>query len=124
MKKVYSVFLILALGLVLIVSTDSARANSIYYQQEQNQTTVPQRNRKGTRDRKSGRGIGSAYKKAGKGAGRAGKHFGVNIAKGKPLKAGKEFGKGMGSFGKHTGIGTARVGKKIGKSMKKAFSGK
>jgi len=121
MKKVYSIFSILALGLTLIISTDTAQANGVYLQQERNQTTVPQRSKRGTRDRKSGRGIGTAYKKAGKGAARGAKRFAKNIAKGKPLKAGKEFGKGMGSFGKHTGIGTARVGKKIGRTMKRTF---
>jgi hypothetical protein len=30
------------------------------------------------------------------------------MARGRPVRAGKELGKGMGTFGKHTGKGVAR----------------
>lgn len=56
--------------------------------------------------------------------GRGGKRFGKNIAKGKPIKAGRELGKGAGGFGKGVGQGTAGVGKKIGKGTKRVFTGK
>ncbi|HYY58996.1 MAG TPA: hypothetical protein VE842_16830 [Pyrinomonadaceae bacterium] len=53
-------------------------------------------------------GIKSAFARAGRGAGRGGKRFGQNMARGRPVRAGKELGKGMGTFGKHTGKGIAR----------------
>jgi hypothetical protein len=58
--------------------------------------------------RRKGRGIKSAFARAGRGAGRGGKRFGQNMARGRPVRAGKELGKGMGTFGKHTGKGVAR----------------
>lgn len=58
--------------------------------------------------RRKGRGIKSAFARAGRGAGRGGKRFGQNMARGRPVRAGKELGKGMGTFGKHTGKGIAR----------------
>lgn len=60
------------------------------------------------------RGIKSEFGESGRSAGRGGKGFGKNIAKGRVLRAGKEFGKGMGGFGKH-------LGKGVGKSVKHAF---
>jgi hypothetical protein len=58
--------------------------------------------------RRRRRGIRSAFARAGRGAGRGGKRFGQNMARGRPVRAGKELGKGMGTFGKHTGKGVAR----------------
>ena len=58
--------------------------------------------------RRRGRGIKSAFARAGRGAGRGGRRFGQNMARGRPVRAGKELGKGMGTFGKHTGKGVAR----------------
>ncbi|MGH9915060.1 MAG: hypothetical protein ACRD63_07200 [Pyrinomonadaceae bacterium] len=80
------------------------------------------RHRRVRRDRPGGRSIGSSYSRAGRSAGHGGAGFGKNIAKGKPIRAGKELGVGMGRFGKHTGIGTARVGKKIGTTTKHAVT--
>jgi hypothetical protein len=57
-------------------------------------------------------GIKSAFARSGRSAGRGGKLFGKNIAKGRPVRAGKEFGKGMGGFGKHFGKGMARTAKR------------
>ena len=101
------------------------RPNSV--QEPENQTKrklkVPSGRRRRTgRDRRKHRGIGHAYKSAGKSAGRGGKRFGKNIARGKPIKGGKELGKGMGGFGKHTGKGTARVAKKVGRKIKHAVT--
>lgn len=59
------------------------------------------------------RGIKSAFARAGRGAGRGGKRFGQNMAKGRPVRAGKELGKGMGTFGKYTGKGVARTTKRV-----------
>lgn len=58
--------------------------------------------------RRRGRGIKSAFARAGRGAGRGGKRFGQNMARGRPVRAGRELGRGMGTFGKHTGKGVAR----------------
>ncbi|HEX8143498.1 MAG TPA: hypothetical protein VF553_12935 [Pyrinomonadaceae bacterium] len=58
--------------------------------------------------RRRGRGIKSAFARAGRGARRGGKRFGQNMARGRPVRAGKELGKGMGTFGKYTGKGVAR----------------
>ena len=63
--------------------------------------------------RRRGRGIKSAFGRAGRGAGRGGKRFGQNMAKGRPVRAGKELGKGMGTFGKYTGKGVARTAKRV-----------
>jgi hypothetical protein len=71
------------------------------------------RRRRVRRDRGRRRGIRSAFKKAGKSAGRGGKRFGQNMAKGRVVRAGKEFGKGMGGLGKHTGKGVARTMRRV-----------
>lgn len=77
--------------------------------------TVPGgRRRRVRRDRGRRPGIRSAFKRAGKSAGRGGKRFGQNMAKGRPVRAGKHLGKGMGGFGKHTGKG-------IGRTMRRVF---
>jgi hypothetical protein len=60
-------------------------------------------------------GIKSAFARSGRSAGRGGKLFGKNIAKGRPVRAGKELGKGMGGFGKHFGKGVARTAKRTAK---------
>ena len=79
------------------------------------------RARRGRGDRPRGRrGIGSAYARAGRSAARGAKGLAKNVARGRVVRGGKEFGKGMGGFGKQTGIGTARVGKKVGKSILKS----
>ncbi len=76
--------------------------------------TVPgRRRRRARRDRGRHRGIRSAFKKAGKSAGRGGKRFGQNMARGRVVRAGKEFGKGMGGLGKHTGKGVGRTMRRV-----------
>jgi hypothetical protein len=96
--------------------------------QEDNQPRVlrvPQRRRRRVRgDRRRGRGIGAAYARAGRSAGRGGARFGRNIARGRPIRAGRELGRGMGSFGRHTGVGTARVGRRIGRTTRRIFTGR
>lgn len=64
-------------------------------------------------DRPRRRGIKNAFARAGRGAGRGGKRFGQNMARGRPVRAGKELGKGMGTFGKYTGKGVARTAKRV-----------
>ena len=84
--------------------------------QQRRVLTIPddgQRRRRIQPDRPRGRGIKSAFGKAGRGAGRGGKRFGQNMAKGRPIRAGKELGKGMGTFGKYTGKGVARTAKRV-----------
>lgn len=85
-------------------------------QDERRVLTVPdngRRRRVRPEGRRRGRGIKSAFARAGRGAGRGGKRFGQNIAKGRPVRAGKELGKGMGTFGKYTGKGVARTAKRV-----------
>ena len=112
MKKIITIVLALILGVPFL--------GEIYTTQAQDGQTVQQRKR--TRDRRRSKSIGGAFKNAGLSAGRGAKLFGKNIAKGKPIVAGREFGKGMGGFGKHSGKGFARTGKKTAKSIKKAFT--
>ncbi len=68
------------------------------------------------------RGIGRTYKEAGTSAGSGGADFGKNIARGKPIKAGRRFGKGMGRTGKNVGQGSAKVGRKVGNKTKQAVT--
>lgn len=84
-------------------------------QDERRVMTVPSdgRRRRVRREGRRGRGIKSAFARAGRGAGRGGKRFGQNIAKGRPVRGGKELGKGMGTFGKYTGKGIARTAKRV-----------
>ena len=92
-------------------------------QHETHTMRVPVRRRRRVRgDHRRGRGIGHAYGRAGRSAARGAARFAKHTAQGRPVRGGKHFGKGMGGFGKHTGIGTARVGKKIGKIFKRAFT--
>lgn len=114
MKKIFVIVLALLLSAPFLAEINTAQAaNAKSFQEGQI--------RKGRRDRRKSKSIGSAYKKSGIYAGRAGKRFGKNIAKGKPIVAGREFGKNMGKSGKYNGKGGARVGKKIGKTVKKIF---
>ncbi len=93
--------------------------------QERRTLNVPRRRRRRVRgEGRRGRGIGSAYSRAGRSAARGASGFGRNIARGKPIVAGRRLGRGMGGFGKHTGIGTARVGKKVGRTTRRVFTGR
>jgi hypothetical protein len=118
MRKILTSLFALMIALPLVQTTrfTTAYGGALQEQQERRVLTVPgKRRRRVRRDSPRGRGIGSAFKKAGKGAGRGGKRFGQNIARGRPIRAGKEMGKGMGTFGKNVGKGMARVGKRIAK---------
>ncbi|HMW01332.1 MAG TPA: hypothetical protein PLL06_07690 [Acidobacteriota bacterium] len=82
--------------------------------QETQKPRVLSKGRTKSRGDRPPRGIKSEFGESGRSAGRGGKGLGKNIAKGRVLRAGKEFGKGMGGFGKH-------LGKGVGKSVKHAF---
>lgn len=84
-------------------------------QDERRVLKVPegQRRRRVRSERRRSRGIKNAFARAGRGAGRGGKRFGKNMAKGRPVRAGKELGKGMGTFGKYTGKGVGRTTKRV-----------
>lgn len=110
--------LLLALPAALNLFEAQASANARRAQddgQERRVMSVPGngRRRRVQRDRRRGRGIRSAFKQAGKSAGRGGKRFGTNMARGRPVRAGKELGKGMGGFGKHTGKGVGRTMRRV-----------
>ena len=77
------------------------------------------RGQKGRGYRQPNRGIGYAYRRAGRSAGRGTVRFGKNAVRARPVRATKELGKGAGGFGKYTGIGTVRVGKKIGRGVRR-----
>ena len=118
MRKLFIIALALAfvlpfMGENLRVSARSAR--TLHAQDDQGRRVLgsPEWRRRRRRVRpeirgRRGRGIKSAFARAGRGAGRGGKRFGKNMARGRPVRAGKELGRGMGTFGKYTGKGVAR----------------
>ena len=120
MRRLFSalIALLLALPLALNLFPPIVNARSWSSQDDTEQRrvmTVPgNRRRRVRRDRARRGGIRHSFKRAGKSAGRGGKRFGQNMARGRPVRAGKHLGKGMGGFGKHTGKG-------IGKTMRRVF---
>ena len=120
MRKLFSatIALLLALPAAFNLLQPRANASALRAQDESEQRRVitvrGNRRRRVRRDRGRRPGIRSAFKKAGKSAGRGGKRFGQNMAKGRPVRAGKELGKGMGGLGKHTG-------KDVGRTMRRVF---
>lgn len=118
MRRLFSaiVTVLLASPLAFNLCQPHAYANGLRAQDEgQGRVmTVPgERRRRVRRDRGRHRGIRRAFRKAGKSAGHGGKRFGQNMARGRPLRAGKAFGKGMGGFGKHTGQGVGRTMRRV-----------
>ena len=111
---VFALLLALPLTLDLFQPRTYARVLRAQDEGQERVMTVPvRRRRRVRRDRGRHRGIRSAFKKAGKSAGHGGKRFGQNMARGRPVRAGKEFGKGMGGFGKHTGKGVGRTMRRV-----------
>lgn len=111
--------LLLALPCTFTVYNPTVQARNLQAQEGQDERRVlrvpndGQRRRRIRPEGRRGRGIKSAFGRAGRGAGRGGKRFGQNMAKGRPVRAGKELGKGMGTFGKYTGKGVARTAKRV-----------
>jgi hypothetical protein len=131
MRRPTIVLFAVLMALPLVLASSAIGGSTDYFQDQNDQNRrkldVPQRRHRTGSDISRSRhgrhrGIGHAYKNAGKSAGRGGKRFGKNMARGRPIRAGKEFGKGMGGFGKHTGKGTARTGKKVGQKVKQAVT--
>ena len=120
MHRLFSAIIAALLALPLAFNLFQVRADAVAVRgqdegPERRVLTVPgHRRRRVRRDRGRHRGIRSAFKEAGKSAGRGGKGFGLNIARGRPIRAGKHLGKGMGGFGKHTCKG-------IGRTMRRVF---
>lgn len=120
MRRLFSALIAVLLALPLAFSLIQARVvlGATRAQNDDQERTVltaqGNRRRRIRRDRGRHRGIRSAFKKAGKSAGSGGKRFGQNMARGRPIRAGKHLGKGMGGFGKHTGKG-------IGRTMRRVF---
>jgi hypothetical protein len=115
-------FLAGLLLLSIIVTSEGLAAfagphSAVKQEQDRKVLTPPQGSRtriRSERPRRRG-GIKNAFARSGRSAGRGGKLFGKNIAKGRPVRAGKEFGKGMGGFGKHFGKGMSRTAKRVAK---------
>ncbi|MCA1557462.1 MAG: hypothetical protein LC731_02855 [Acidobacteria bacterium] len=120
MRKVFLLLFswLLALPFVYTAYNHQARAAVMQDGQDERRVlSVPgdgrRRRIRPERKKKNSRGIKGAFARAGRGAGRGGKRFGQNIARGRPVRAGKELGKGMGTFGKYTGKGVARTAKRV-----------
>ena len=122
MRKLATALFALLLALPFISTNVSARLHGNILQAQEdtdNQNRVlkvPQTNRRRRLRREirhRRRSIRGAFANAGRGAARGGKRFGKNMAKGRPIRAGKELGKGMGSFGKNMGKGVARTTKRV-----------
>jgi hypothetical protein len=118
MRKVLLLLPALLLALPFAFTASDAVASARTFQDGQDDRrvlNVPNngRRRRVRSERRRGRGIKSAFARAGRGAGRGGKRFGQNMAKGRPVRAGKELGKGMGTFGKYTGKGVGRTAKRV-----------
>jgi hypothetical protein len=109
----------LLLAVFMCVGSLSVAANPPQEDQGQRVSTVSEskdgRHIRAERPRRRGRSIKGSFAESGNSAGRGGKGLGQNIAKGRPVRGGKEFGKGMGGFGKHLGIG-------VGKTVKRAVT--
>lgn len=119
MRKLFLLLSALLLALPFLFTSYHPQAQAASFQDGQDERrTLPLPN-DGTRrrrirsERRRSRGIRGAFARAGRGAGRGGKRFGKNIAKGRPVRAGKELGKGMGTFGKYTGKGVGRTAKRV-----------
>jgi hypothetical protein len=116
MRKLFAIVLAFVFVLPFVGQNPTASARSsrsLVGQDDQGRRVLVVHNRRRRRmreefRRRRGRGIKSAFARAGRGAGRGGKRFGVNMARGRPLRAGRELGRGMGTFGKYTGKGVAR----------------
>jgi hypothetical protein len=114
MRKLVIIGLALLFALPLMGWDGSARTRGRAVREQDDQERrvlrLPDngRRRRVRAERRRRRGIKSAFARAGRSAGRGGRRFGQNMARGRPVRAGKELGKGMGGFGKHTGKGIAR----------------
>lgn len=113
MKKFPFVLFALLLALCFVEPLPSQAQEQTTQGTQTNSQLVGPKHRRKQRRELPRRGIRHSYGLAGRSAGSGGKHFGKNIARGKPIKAGRELGRGMGRFGKHVGVGTAKVAKRI-----------
>ena len=121
MKRLF----LIALALLFVpMSAELIAARARNLPPENNHNTVAKRSngqegrhrRRHRRHRR--RGIGQSYKQAGASTAQGGSGFGKNIARGKPIVAGRRLGKGVGRAGKNVGQGSAGVGKKVGTKTK------
>lgn len=119
MRKLFLLLSALLLALPFLSTAYNPQAQAASFQDGQDERrTLPvpgngTRRRRIRSERRRSRGIKGAFARAGRGAGRGGKRFGKNIARGRPVRAGKELGKGMGTFGKYTGKGVGRTAKRV-----------
>ncbi|HVS20933.1 MAG TPA: hypothetical protein VHD88_03755 [Pyrinomonadaceae bacterium] len=119
MRKLFMI----ALALLFVpVSAELIAANAGNLQEQNNQNTTASSGQNQVRRRhrrhRHRRGIGQSYKQAGTSTAQGGAGFGKNIARGKPIVAGRRLGKGVGRGGKRVGQGSAGVGRKVGNKTK------
>ena len=112
MKKVSFVLFASLIALCLVEPLPTRAQEQTNQSPQTNTQPIIPKHRRRHRRKLRRRGIKYHYKHAGTSAGRGGKRFGKNLARGKPIRGGRDFGRGMSGFGKHLGKGTAKVGKK------------
>lgn len=109
-----------------VAQSDNASPNATQNDNQAGRSmNVPRRRRRrvrGERHRRH-RSATSAYRNAGRDAASGATGFGRNVARGKPVVAGRQLGKGMGRAGANVGRGTARAGKRVGRTTRRIFTG-
>ena len=121
MRKLFLITLAL-LFMPLFAELQFTSARNLQNNQNSNvKSSTDRETHRRRRHRRHGRrrGIGQTYKEAGTSTAQGGVGFGKNIAKGKPIVAGRRLGKGVGRGGKRVGQGSAGVGRKVGDKTKK-----
>ena len=122
MRKLFLIALAL-LFVPLFAEMVTVRARSLPLENNRNTEVKPSTGQEGRyrrrhQRRRHRRGIGQSYKQVGTSTGQGGAGFGKNIARGKPIVAGRRLGKGLGRAGKNIGQGSAGVGRKVGNTTK------
>ena len=109
MRKLF----LIALALLFVpwfAETQPASARNFQDNQNSNARSTERRHVDRRRHRRHRRGIGQSYKQAGISTARGGAGFGKNVARRKPIKAGKVLGTNMKEAGQNVGEGSKQVG--------------
>src|SRR5213594_3780404 len=105
MRKLFLIALAL-LFVPLFAEPQPASARSFQDNQNSNARSTELRHADRRRHRRHRRGIGQSYKQAGISTARGGAGFGKNVARRKPIKAGKVLGTNMKDAGQNVGEGS------------------